>query len=303
MRNLLLIGLVVFTPACFPEFEDRPYLVEEPAILAIRSAPAELRPNAQAALEALVVTPNGTLDSAEVEWAFCLSARRAEERTSVTAACLEGRELAVVESSATVLADACARFGPIAPPSEGDQPPLRPTDPDPTGGYFLPVRATVTPEIGSPTTAFGFVRIRCDLAGATRAIFEAFQASYTENVNPEIGELSLDGQARAELAAAPGAKVVLGLAPEPTATEPFVVYSAHDGVLYSREESLRASWHVSAGTLSVASQELAADQVRAGDGFRAILKLPDNVGTVHGWVVLRDQRGGASWASFAIAVE
>lgn len=301
MSRLLIIGSVCFLQACFPEFEDRPYLVGEPTILAIRSTPAEARPNADIALEALVATPSGTIESAPVEWSVCLRARRTEERTSVTATCLGGDDLEPVESNTTVLADACARFGPVPPPTEGDADPLRPTDPDPTGGYFLPVRASVTPEGGSEVTAFGFVRIRCDLAGATRSIFMAYQEQYKENTNPALGEIRLNDEVATELSATSDGTVELTLQPPAAATEPFVVYSAEDGVLYDREERLTAFWYVSAGSVTVASQSLTGEEVRAGKSFASQF-VPDGAGTVHGWVVLRDERGGSDWSSFTISV-
>jgi hypothetical protein len=298
--SILFLGLL---PACFPEFEDRTYLVDEPTILAIRSTPAELRPGAEMSLEALVVSPNGTLETATLEWSFCLNARRAEERTSVTASCLAGDDLQMIESTASVLDDACFRFGSVPPPSIGDEQPLRPSDPDPTGGYFLPVRAAVTLEDASTTTAFGFVRIRCDLTGATRAIFDMFQERYTKNVNPTIGELVLGGQTSTELRADAGASVSLTVRPSADTTEPYVVYSAVDGALYDRDESLRANWYVSGGTLSVAAQTLAADEIREGQGFETQIELPPTAGEVHGWVVVRDDRGGADWSSFTITTE
>ena len=60
--------------------------------------------------------------------------------------------------TAPVPADACFLFGPEVSSAE-----LRPRDPDVTGGFYQPMRVSVA---GAETTAFGLLRIRCNLGSA-----------------------------------------------------------------------------------------------------------------------------------------
>jgi hypothetical protein len=290
-------------PACFPEFEDRPYLLSEPTIVAVRSTPAEVAPNQLLSLEALLATPSGTVDG-PLTWSYCVEPRRVEERTSVTASCLTGSDLEAIgdPSAAPMLSDACFKFGPVSPPtSEGEQP-RRPSDPDPTGGFYVPVRADYQPASGKGARSFGFLRVRCDLAGATRDVFDAFQKGYTNNVNPQVSELLLDSQAATQIAVSAGSTVEFSLAPGADGSEPYLVYSSFESKLFDRVETLTVSWYVTDGTLSRASQSLSADELAAGARFATSWEAPSGAGTVYGWAVLRDDRGGVDWRSFELMV-
>lgn len=289
--------------SCFPEFEDRPYLLQEPTILAVRSTPAEVAPGGPVSLEALLATPSGRLDG-PLTWAYCVEPRRVEERTSVTAACLTGSRLEPIAtpSSVPMLSDACFKFGPVSPPSDGDEQPRRPSDPDPTGGFYVPVRADYQPGSGQGARSFGFIRVRCDLAGATRDVFDAYQKGYTDNVNPQVHELLLDNQAENELVVSAGSTVDFSLAPGADDTEPYLVYSSFESTLFDRVETLTVSWYVTDGTLSRATQSLSADALAAGARFETTWEAPSGAGEVYGWAILRDDRGGVDWRSFALMV-
>lgn len=275
--GLVLVG-------CVPTFEDRLGLVDEPRILAVRGTPAEVRPGESVALEALVVSPTG-LDASTVAWAYCDQPRTVEERTGVTAACLRGDQLVPVGALATVPFDACARFGPNPPPVEGDEPPRRPADPDPTGGYFLPLHAST-----EAVQAFGFQRIRCDLEGATRAVFDAFEDRYEANRHPTIAPLDLPAVLD------PGTTLDLVMKAGADDAEPYVVYVAEESALFDRVETLTAFVYVTAGDLSLTQVSLVEGQ--GTTQFTA----PDEPATVHGWVVLVDARGGLAWEGFTVAV-
>lgn len=303
-RPLLGIVAVLALPSCFPEFEDRPYLLQEPTILAVRSTPAEVVPGRLVSVEALLATPSGELDG-PLTWAYCVEPRRVEERTSVTAACLNGSRLETIATPSAVpmLSDACFKFGPISPPTSGDdEQPRRPSDPDPTGGFYVPVRADYQPESGKGARSFGFIRVRCDLAGATRDVFDAYQKGYTDNLNPQVNELLLDNQARNELVVSAGSTVNFSLAPNADDTEPYLVYSSFESALFDRVERLTVSWYVTEGTLSRASQSLTAESLAAGARFETTWEAPSGAGAVYGWAVLRDDRGGVDWRSFALMV-
>ncbi len=305
-RILVVFALGVVS-ACFPSFEDRPWLVKDVRIVAVRGTPAEAEPNALVIFDALIASPSG-LSTAAISWAFCMSPRRVEERTGVTAACANGDQLQAITNPAAVLADACARFGPNPPPTSSGEPPLRPADPDPTGGYYLPVRAAITdPSTGNEVSAFGFHRIRCDLAGATRPVFEEYQDRYTQNVNPTIGRIVVIDDAGQEQDASAGPRVAAGTSvtirvqPGDDAAEPYVVYDVANNLLRDRIEDLTVNWNVSAGELSRGRQTVAGDaEVRS---LETTWTAPDAAGTSRMWVVLRDARGGSDWMSFDVTVD
>ncbi len=271
---LLLVG-------CVPELPYDGGLVDTPRVLAIRADPAEARPGTPVRYTALVATPDG--EGAEpVEWAYCVTPRRAEERTAVSATCLAGEDLEPIGSDAAILADACTRFGPNSPPVEGDEAPRRPSDPDATGGYYLPVRAST-----AEASAFGAQRVRCDLAGATRDVFDAWQDRYTDNLNPVIDQLDVP------MSVAPGTTVDLGV--QSSSAEPYVVYVAERSRLLDRTEDLTAHWFVTGGTLRDGRTPLR-------DGYASTRWTAPDAGDVHLWVVLLDDRGGVDWVSTTVRI-
>lgn len=291
---------------CFPSFDDRPWLVDGTQVLAVRATPAEQRPSQPVTLEALVASPDGPPGTVTIDWSYCVQPRAADERTGVTASCVAGDDLESIDAAATVLSDACARFGPNPPPTQGNEPPRRPADPDATGGYYLPVRAAVDDRAdGARVQSFGFVRIRCDLAGATRPIFDEYQDRYQMNINPQVGAVEF---ARANgsvqpvvdsVQVAPGETVDIRVRPGGGAAEPYVVYIAEEGAIFDRVEALTVSWHVTDGVLDRASQTMAGDVAGA---FVSRWRAPTGPGAVSMWVVVRDNRGGSAWASFSVNV-
>jgi hypothetical protein len=298
--RLHILGLLPLlgASACFPEFEDRPYLLDRPTVLAVQSNPAEVIQDQVLGLTALVATPSGTVTE-PLAWAFCTEPRRVEERTSVTASCLAGDSLEPIEdpAAARMLKDGCYRFGPVSPPTEEGEPPRRPSDPDPTGGYYVPVRVDYQAGGGTDASSFGFVRLRCDLAGATRDIFDAYQKAYTNNLNPAISDLAFEPQVAA------GATTELSLLAAPDNNEPYVVYSATDAKLYDRVETLSVAWYVTGGTLTQPKQTLTSDELALGMRFETSWQAPATAGTFYGWAVLRDDRGGVSWRELLITVQ
>jgi hypothetical protein len=288
-----LLTMVAMAAACAPSFGDRPWKVQDARILAIAVTPAEARPGEGVDLEALVVGPAGTA-AANVEWSWCTQARTAEERTAVTESCAGGESLEPVVSPALVLFDACARFGPNPPPNEGDQLARRPADPDPSGGYFLPAGAYLRSE---PLRAFGFVRLRCDLAGVTRAIFDEYEARYTLNLNPQIESTT------EAVHVAPGATVELELVAAAGSSEAYVVYDEANARLLDRREALHVRWYVTDGELGRAEQTREGSET--GDGsaqFWTDWQAPSEVAQVFGWAVITDDRGGTAWVGFEVDV-
>jgi hypothetical protein len=297
---LVLVGLLA--TACCPSLEEEGYLLTEERILAIRGIPAEARPNTPVRYEVLIAAPDGTQE-VEFRLAYCTEPRSADERTGVSAACLQGQALQAVEVETELLSDACARFGPNTPPTQEGMRPRRPADPDPTGGYYLPVQ--VTREDNASLQSFGFHRVRCDLAGATRDIFDAYQERYLENRHPQIAALfAQQGSETHDLLVDPmrvatGQSVLLAAQARADSFEDFVVYSAEDAKLFDRKERLTLNWYFTSGQLEVSQQSLDPALLETKNEWRA----PDSAGPVHGWLVLRDDRGGAAWSEFLIEVD
>jgi hypothetical protein len=181
--------------------------------------------------------------------------------------------------------------------------PRRPADPDPTGGYYLPIQ--VTTEDNAGLLSFGFHRVRCDLAGATRDIFDAFQDRYRENRHPQISALFAQQGSETHnllvdtMRVSAGESVVLVGQARADAFEDFVVYSAEDAKLFDRKEQLTLNWYITRGQLGASQQGLEPVLRETKTEWRA----PDSAGPVHGWLVLRDDRGGAAWSEFLIEVE
>ncbi len=299
MRRLavLLIGPM----ACTPSFDDAPWRVEETRVLGIVSEPPEARPGELVQLSALVGAPDGTVSVAP-SWSVCTRPRTSAERTAVTQRCLEGDALEPAAASWSVLSDACARFGPNVPPTEADAVPQRPSDPDASGGYFVPIRAEA-----AEASSFGVVRLRCDLPGVTRAIFEEFEARYESNRNPEIEAVVLRDADAQPLGADPiavsaGVPVDLQVVLSDASAEPYVRYDVGAGLLVDEREWLRVEFFVTDGELDRGQLIVEADD----DGFEPAVvswSPPASNAEVSGWVVVTDARGGASWRAFTIRVE
>ena len=301
MNRFAASSLFVLAIGCAPTFEDRPWLVEEARILAVTASPAEARPGEGVNLRALVADPDGEVTLAP-QWTVCTQPRTIDERTAVSRECALGDALMPVGSPAFVPGDACALFGPNPPPMVGDEPARRPTDPDPSGGYYLPVGVGLS---SLELQGFGFVRLRCDLAGATRAVFDEWERRYELNVEPTVdGVRLIDGEQRIDLADGPvtvdaDASITLEAVMPSSASEPYVVYDASLGALLDRSEVLTVHWYVTEGELERGQQTWSGDEA----SLPAVQwQAPDTEASVAGWVVVVDDRGGTTWSSFAIEV-
>lgn len=285
---------------CVPTFDDRPWLIEQSRVLAIRASPPEARPGEAIDVDALVVTPDGP-STAAVQWHRCPRPRTSDERTAVTRGCADTTLLEPMGNPATLPADACARFGPNPPPTEGDAPPQRPSDPDSSGGYHFPIYADVASESAA---AFGFVRLQCDLPNVTRATFEAYQAEYRLNANPQVAALSVDGvlDADNDHKAVAAASVVLEAFVPRDAFEPYLRYDPSLRQLIWDREVLTVRWYVSGGELSrdIETQDLAASD--EGGPFATRWRLAETPGESWAWAVVVDSRGGVDWTALRVTV-
>ena len=304
--------LAASSGACKPDIGKPPSLVAGPRVLAVRQTPPEVTPGEMATFEALIASPDGTI-TAPIAWTLCKTPRPPTESNSVSQACVTQADddAPIVGAAPLVMpSDACSLFGPDPPPVT---PPIRPRDPDATGGFYLPVRAATQAADGSELVAFAFERIRCNLPNAPGDVLRTYNMTYAPNLSPMVTDVVLDpdGEAPLSLVAggapaevgpaasvAPGAKVTLRVSWPVDAAETYVLYDPASRTLVSPREALRVSWFASDG-------EFEHDRTgRTGD---ELVLSTDNIWTapldasgtlVHFWIVLRDERGGVDYVAF-----
>ena len=300
-RHLVLAGivaLVAIASACKPDFGDRESLVGEPRVLAVVADPPEVKPGTTpVTFRVLVASADGTTVAAPQAFAFCATPKLLTENGPVSAECLGAGVRPFDGTAAAVPADACFLFGPETPPGG-----YRPRDADVTGGYYQPVRATIAPGGSAPFVAFGFERILCNLASAPSDAAKAMADGYHPNLNPELlpleartdaGPVALDAIAR-------GARVVLRASWPAASAESYLAFDVPSQSVVTRREGLRVSWFASAGAFD---SDVTGRREDETDTFTENpWTAPSDATTVHLWRVLRDARGGATWAEDTLVV-
>ena len=285
---LSFAALFAAAAACVDPVGAPPWLVTGERIVAVLVEPPEVRPGEAATLRVLVATPSGPGGAPDGSWAFCVTPKPLTENNSAPAACMQGAEGAVspIGGAGTVVAaplpaQACALFGPDAPPDGS-----RPRDPDATGGYYQPVRFA-----GSAGVALGQVRLRCNLASAPPQAAEAYRAQYVPNRNPVIQNVTLDGGAVDAKAVPGGAAVALTATWLSGDAETYLTFDVAAQALATRREAMTVDWFVTAGSLAAATSGRAADD--PATEVATTWTAPPAGTTAYLWAVLRDSRGGA----------
>ncbi|MFT3773692.1 MAG: hypothetical protein QM820_50605 [Minicystis sp.] len=332
--------------ACTPELDDRTFLVSGPRLLAIASSPAEAEPPAKVTLRALYVDPDGERAQGDLEWAFCIARRTLTDQGTVSPECVqpEGEGLVSLGAGTSVEGalpmDSCRLFGPDRPEPKDGEPAGRPVDPDPSGGYYQPVRLFVRD--GGEQYSIGATRIACGISGATAEVAADFGKRYRDNENPAVATLSLVRGNEVEVIAPdvpgakvkPGEKVTLRAAWNacPTApacgdgicgidetvqdcamdctkpkgcdgSEQYLVFDPAAGALVVKREEIRVSWFATAGELASDVVGRTADEVTTKSDVENTWTAPAKAGEARLWVVIRDDRGGIGWAGYRIQVE
>lgn len=332
-RNHTILSLLLGA-GCLPEVESDLARVDEPRILAVRAEPAEVLPGESVSLTALYASADGQIADAPLDWAFCTARRPLAELGPVNKLCLaaSGDTLLAIGAGTSVTAtlpeDGCRLFGPDPPPAEPDQPAGRVVDPDLGGGYYQPIR--ILPPEGADSLTLLQLRIRCGLAGATQQQAAEFRQRYKPNLAPAL-TLTSDGTTidaievrageeltlRAEWASCPTtAKCGDGactLDEDPTlcpadcgevdgcaGAETYLVFDPTTLALTTRREAISIAWFATGGSFDAARTGRApAETETFGDN---IWTAPDVAGMYTLWVVLRDDRGAATWRSIAVQV-
>ena len=326
-------ALALSGAACAPDLGTPISLVGGPRILAVRGNPPEAKEGTPVAYDLLAVDIAGTMPMPDASWVVCTAPRPPSENSAVATACFtvpDGAGPSPTFQAPVTAADpndqttlgACSIFGPLRPPLDSN---ARPRDPDVTGGFYEPVRATIPrPGGGDPLLAFDLERIQCRLANAPIDIANQFNNPYSAmtnpngyvaNSNPVLGPVTIavGGGAPSPLSpivagmpapAAPtvdsGQRVSLEASWSADAVETFPVYDLRNVALNPQREAMRVSWFATAGAFEHDVSGRAADdlELTADNDWVA----PATAGAVHLWLVLRDSRGGVDFAEYELDV-
>ena len=268
MRRWVLVASMCLAGAagCKPDLGAPPSLVTGPRVLGIRGTPAEATPGGMVTYDILAVDVTGTVAAPDVGWAQCLLPDPPAFSNDVSDACLAISDDADPATTFTgaVAANVCSIFGPQTPPVMKGQPPTRPADPDPTGGFYQPVRATWQ---STGLVAFALERVTCRLANAPPDVATQYATEYTANQNPLIAGLLVAARRRrdAALRGRPvrgaragdvglGQKTMLQADFSDASAETFLVWDVVQLKLLQQRESLRVSWYASARQLCARRQ-------------------------------------------------
>lgn len=307
-----LLG-AAFASGCKPDIGSPPSLLVGPTMLGIRQTPPDVVPGAMVTFEALIGDVGGTLPG-DVAWTLCQTPKPPSETNNVSEACVtmpDSDPPLAGQVTLSIPSDGCSLFGPDPPPVT---PPVRPRDPDATGGYYVPVRANSVAADGTDLLGFAFERIQCNLANAPSDVARTFNMTYLPNVAPVIADVVLDpdGAPATVLAAsgAPpeglsvpsGAALTLRLAWTPESAETYVRYDPTSRTLTMPREALRASWFTTAGKYEHDRTGRTGDELDVSTDDVWTAPLVDAPTVVHFWVVLRDERGGVDFTSFDLNV-
>lgn len=302
---------------CVPAVDDDLSLVESSRVLAVLAEPPEAAEGESVSLTALVAPSEAAGD--EVSYAACLERKPLSELGPVSPSCLRGGSSESLRSfgsgpsvQATIDRGACSSFGPRRPTAEAGQPAGRPVDPDPTGGFYQPIVASLPGQLG----VLGAVRLDCGLPGADRDLVVEYNGRHRINQNPAIDrlerrddegwvEVSRRGEESEDVVVALSTQLSLRVSwascgPDEACTgaETYVLFDSGAGVLVEQTEALFASWYATAGVFH-------DYRTGASPGAGAAENLwlaPGEPGPVDLWVVLRDGRGGVSFGSYRVVV-
>ncbi len=323
LRAASAIGLGGALLACTPVLEDTTSIVSSPRLLAVQASPAEGVVGAAFVLTALYVDDKGPRDPSTINWATCLRQKPLGEPGPIDPGCFVDTATDLVSLGTGVSVhgvippDACELFGPDSPPPEPGQPSARPTDPDTTGGFYLPIR--VKTEGGKWSVALE--RIACQPSGLTQPVFVAYMSGYRTNTNPTLSTLSrVDADGHAVVVPPDGSSPPAGLTVSPGAhltlraewprcsgagacggAETYLSIDPTSKQIVTRRESMVASWYATEGAFD--EDRDGRDENDEATSVENGWTAPANPGAVHLWAVLRDARGGVGWGSYTIEVK
>jgi hypothetical protein len=349
IASMIAILAAPLLAGCTPELDDRGFQITGPRLLAITATPAEAEPKAKVTFRALYVDPQGERSAGELAWAFCTARKPLTEQGTVSPECVleAGPDLAALGSGAAISGalpdDGCRLFGPDRPAPVAGEPVGRAVDPDPSGGFYQPVRLRVRD--GAVSTAIGAARLACGISGALPEQSVEFSKRYRRNENPAIAALAIARSGSSMIVApdAPGAdvgatvargeRVVLRAAWDACPTSP----ACGDGVCGADEDLMGCEVDCKAPKGCAGSEQyvwfdpvartvsLRREAIRVSwfttagtldtdtgglaedEADRAdtdnAWTAPSEAGEARIWLVVRDDRGGVGWQSYRVRVE
>ena len=322
-----------------PKLDSGLATVSAPRVLAVRAEPAEVAPGDRVSLRVLLAAGAAGPTATPRVWR-CAARRALSESASVSQRCTGDRDAASLEFvgegeevDTTVPSDACEVFGPNPPEPEPGEPAGRPVDPDPTGGYFVPFRVSLE----GAGDSFAEVRVRCPLGGAPPTEVVAFNRADRGNENTAITavEASVNGAPRSieggALRVRPGERVRLEVRWPPcplddqcgdgvcgpgddvrscaadcatlarcAGAERFAYFDRASRAVTARRESMRVSFYQTAGALR--DERVGRSSSDPTPFVFNEWTAPELHGEQRLWFVLRDDRGGVSWANIRAIV-
>ena len=313
----------VVVAGCQPDLGAPPSDVSALRFLAVSGTPAEAVPGAMVTYKALLVDGTGERPdlAATIDWAFCNDPKPLSDLDDVTAECFTFGKPYLVElgqgpsATGALPLQACSLFGPNAPLSMAGMPAGRPADPDPSGGYYQPVRAVLQTG-GQNVLAAEESRITCGLPGATSATLAMFAMEYKPNTNPVISALgTIDADTGNPVTTATAGTTVTLRASWPSCApgmascggaESYAFYDEQAQTVTPRCEAMTVSWFATAGSFAAdrsgpdaGASTASCDAPAFADGQWT---APTTGGTVLFWAVLRDDRGGVTWQRYQLDV-
>lgn len=278
--------VLVLLLACRPDVDEHPSRLASPRILALRSEPAEVAPGEAVAYDALVVDGTGAPFGQPFTWSFCTDRKPLAELGPVSPRCFAD-DSSVLAPIGLVPSDACRRFGPDVPPSNPNESPGRPTDPDETGGFYQPVRFQAGELVAIERT-----RLACGLGNISSDLLAQFRQRYQRNTNPRVENVLADEAPLEGRFVRPGERVTLRptwppcSAPKCEGREPYAVYDPQSGSIVDRVEAMLVSWFATGGTFA---------EDRTANDAENVWTAPAQAGPIRAFVVVRDDRGGSGW--------
>jgi hypothetical protein len=290
MRGTLTFAVLLTLGACQNNFDPASYLDPSggPRVLGVVATPPEVAPGATSMLQAIVAAPD-TGAPVTFEWAVCMLTPTPGQG-STNPACLttDSADFLVPLPSTTETAQV------TMPP---DETPQKLGLPDPTGGFYLPVRLRVTQ------------------GGQRVAVIYNLRLSIPQvppNHNPTIQEIDqvlppFDASPMMSTALPPvpapptpvaaGSEVTLRLV---LTDDSFEMYPTLQGkTIVTLTESPIFLWYADAGVLSDSRTAAHSDTTLRLDDKHA--PAPGSV--VNLWVVAHDERGGTAFSHTTLAVQ
>jgi hypothetical protein len=289
-------------------------LVDALRVLSVRSTPADLHPGETASLEALAPDPSRPGGAVTLLWIGCDADPYNLGRTACAdtnllqdPGALTGGTGTLPPGVSLIGFNGLARW--TAPPTLFDV--LPPEDPRRLTGTVGPVVLFAVAEAVSPTATPAelealFQRVQ---RREVRSVVSLYRVRVSEDAQrnhaPSLTGLTVGGEpwpAGARVPVLPGQTLDLDLAAPPEAFEAYTALTP--GGPQDRTERLLAAWYGTAGRFSQSRTAL-GEAVRTTFTGPGGADLTDPVPAGRGgtlWAVVRDTRGGQTWASWSLYV-